>query len=794
MKLKYGTIIFSGLLGVSAILAACGARGKFDQVDDGKIVLASSLTSKGAANALQTIVKKYNEVKNIDDYPIEIIQIAGGYDGGRGNLQTKLSVKDKNSFYNLILNYPDVVSVLGRVGMELPFDKVRTDKLSPRFLDFNKRISAISKQGIYGIPVSLSTEVLVLNGPVLHYILSSAKGSSDKTQVSQTSSGSNQQKTLQKPLKIDTSDSSTSSLWTQIENAAKNNGKKANNSKSNRRSTDQSTQTHNDQGDASESDKKIKESWGDYEEVDGGLKGFTFKASIFDNWHDLLDFSTRAAKSFKKIKDNNTKKGTDIQGILGVDSSANSLFTSVFAAGNGDYDNFFYKVANGRADFSNFKNRGSSFQNLQSVFNDYKGLIDQNGLFVNKGGSYSSNFQKFHQLAYSISSTSGFYYSFAGNSAKRLKFGDNSFIEYPQYTVPIKAPSKNGDGNSTNSNSDLLGTFTLSSVKKSTDKSKSDSQQNQGKKVEGTPNQGKKAEGAQNQGKKENNSTTIEIYKNKIPDGKNAGKDAILIKDNNLIKQLEDAAKKNGAESNQKQGGESNVQKEQIIGYTTTGNVREDGNHIFRVDKINDEQYDRKIIVGVTVETLEQSSTLQSEEAIVLAAPGKYKSTDKKKVTITQGPNIIGIHANEKENAETQKFVDWFLNTEVDWPAKENSSNKQDQQNSTKKQTAAEFFVESASYILPLKEIFENKEKKENTSNSDKNKSSSQRKNTYAEKALELFQQISKDEIVSYSDPSDFRSGKFRDGIGSNFNAAVSSKADFNKFVKGFIATLGSEI
>nr|WP_230743410.1 hypothetical protein [Mycoplasmoides pneumoniae] len=54
--------------------------------------------------------------------------------------------------------------------------------------------------------------------------------------------------------------------------------------------------------------------------------------------------------------------------------------------------------------------------------------------------------------------------------------------------------------------------------------------------------------------------------------------------------------------------------------------------------------------------------------------------------------------------------------------------------------------------------------------------------------------QISKDEIVSYSDPSDFRSGKFRDGIGSNFNAAVSSKADFNKFVKGFIATLGSEI
>lgn len=46
MKFKYGATLFSGFLGLSAILAACGAKGKFDQVDDGKIVLASSLTSK----------------------------------------------------------------------------------------------------------------------------------------------------------------------------------------------------------------------------------------------------------------------------------------------------------------------------------------------------------------------------------------------------------------------------------------------------------------------------------------------------------------------------------------------------------------------------------------------------------------------------------------------------------------------------------------------------------------------------------------------------------------------------
>ncbi|AAB96121.1 hypothetical protein BIX54_02060 [Mycoplasmoides pneumoniae] len=102
MKFKYGATLFSGFLGLSAILAACGAKGKFDQVDDGKIVLASSLTSKNAANALQAVVEKYNQVKGGNDYPIEITQITGGYDGGRGNLQTKLSVKDKTTFYNLI--------------------------------------------------------------------------------------------------------------------------------------------------------------------------------------------------------------------------------------------------------------------------------------------------------------------------------------------------------------------------------------------------------------------------------------------------------------------------------------------------------------------------------------------------------------------------------------------------------------------------------------------------------------------------------------------------------------------
>ncbi len=824
MKFKYGAIVFSGLLGVSAILAACGARGKFNQVDDGKIKLASSLTSRSASTALQKVVEKYNKVKGVNDYPIEITQIAGGYDGGRTDLQTRVNVKDTTNFYNLILNYPDLVSTLGRVGMELPFDKVKTDKLADRFLDFNNRISAISKKGIYGIPVSLSTEVLSINGPVLHYILNSAQGKvSSVTSVQRTAdsgSGTTNNNGVTKPLKIDKENESTKKLWEEIENKAKENGKKTSSSRRKRNlssSKQMSTQTQptDNSNDANQSDQAIEKTWGKYQEVEGGLKDYTFKASVFENWHDLLDFSNRVAKSFSNINTNTNKKGTDIQGVLGIDSTPNSLFTSVFAAGGGNYDNFFYKVANGRADFSNFKNKGTSYQNLQKVYGDYKGLIDSNGLFVNKGGSYSSNFQKFHQLAYSISSTSGFFYSFAGENSKRLKFDGGNFIEFPGFTQAIYAPENNSQSGgesgdqTTNNEANLLGTFKIKSSNKSKSSSSKSStkaetgktsggDQNQGKKGEGAQNQGKKGEDAQNQGKNGGEETTIYLYKNSIPSGKNKGENAILIDNKTIVEQLESAAKKEDKKSGESTTEQTQIQSKsvteqkqpKIIGYTTTGNVHEDNKHIFPIDKLtSDRNFDRKIIVGATEETLDKSNTLQSNEAIVLPAPSKYKSTDTNKVTITQGPNIIGIHANEKENAETQKFVDWFLNSPQTWEGKGKGKEQTNK-------TAAEFFAESASYILPLKEIFEQKNEKKEGSDQKDSKSNGRGKQTnlYTEKALELFRGISTDQIVSYSDPSDFRSGRFRDGIGATFNAAVSSKASFEKFVQNFIATLGSDI
>nr|WP_054173820.1 hypothetical protein [Mycoplasmoides pneumoniae] len=142
---------------------------------------------------------------------------------------------------------------------------------------------------------------------------------------------------------------------------------------------------------------------------------------------------------------------------------------------------------------------------------------------------------------------------------------------------------------------------------------------------------------------------------------------------------------------------------------------------------------------------------------------------------MTQGPNLIGIHTITKENEETQKFVNWFLNTSLTW---DNNESK----------TPAQYFTESASYILPLKETFTGSNNKGQSGKNDGKNSN----NTFKAKALELFKEQSENKIVGYSDPSDFRGGKFRESIGSAFNATVNSHVDFNTFVANFRANLGS--
>ena len=43
------------------------------------------------------------------------------------------------------------------------------------------------------------------------------------------------------------------------------------------------TQPTDNSNDANQSDQAIEKTWGKYQEVEGGLKDYTFKASVFEN-------------------------------------------------------------------------------------------------------------------------------------------------------------------------------------------------------------------------------------------------------------------------------------------------------------------------------------------------------------------------------------------------------------------------------------------------------------------------------------------------------------------------------
>ena len=48
--------------------------------------------------------------------------------------------------------------------------------------------------------------------------------------------------------------------------------------------------------------------------------------------------------------------------------------------------------------------------------------------------------------------------------------------------------------------------------------------------------------------------------------------------------------------------------------------------------------------------------TLQKNEVVIYNSPTKFRDTDTNKVALVQGPSLIGVHANDNEDAEVKKF------------------------------------------------------------------------------------------------------------------------------------------
>ncbi len=191
-----------------------------------------------------------------------------------------------------------------------------------------------------------------------------------------------------------------------------------------------------------------------------------------------------------------------------------------------------------------------------------------------------------------------------------------------------------------------------------------------------------------------------------------------------------------------------------------------------------EEKFKPIVITGYNgIEEASASSSLNEEEMDILAAPHKFDNNSKITAVAAQGPDLIFIHANEKEDRAVKAFVNWILTEQVEFGDKFG------------KITPVEYFSKATSYLLPLK----------STLSTDVSKP----KNKGQKLALEQFSRFNDEQSkAKYSlvyDNADARSSVFRSNLDSTVAQMQSLKAangtvpSFNDFLNTLSQNLGPD-
>ncbi|MDW2906200.1 P80 family lipoprotein [Mesomycoplasma ovipneumoniae] len=344
--------------------------------------------------ALNTIFEKWNEKSEVKDkqsgfLPVKLEPAIGvNYVKDQSNLITFLQVKDTKKLPNLTLNYPALAANLNKYGMLLDLnsqsDLAQTIKNSydERFLAETKNLPEIDQNTLAFLPILKTSRALLLDKPVLSYILESAKTSAN--------------------FKISESDK------TRVKNL-----------------------------DPKKTDLEyIKKVWGNYKSFpsdQGGFDGYTFSFEKFNNYKDLIDFLSRVRKSFP-----DAEKGSQteqVKFLLGLNDTATLFFFTSFAQADGQYENssYFKNLDGSSLNYTNlFDETTTSHQNTKKAYEILVDLVKNKLLGPTSGRTKASEFLKNHQLVFAITSTSDYSRNFEkqGQNFLRLKVNTKTF-DYP---------------------------------------------------------------------------------------------------------------------------------------------------------------------------------------------------------------------------------------------------------------------------------------------------------------------------------------------------------------------------
>ncbi|QJG66918.1 P80 family lipoprotein [Mycoplasma phocoenae] len=352
-----------------------------------------------------------------------------------------------------------------------------------------------------------------------------------------------------------------------------------------------------------------------------------------------------------------------------------------FSATNGNIEALFKKDENkktsGGFDFDSITTKDTNENKvLKQVFDLFEDAIKHQAIFISDGKEYGSSKLNYHKIALNIGSTAGFshlgkdkpenLYTFKDDKLKEEKDGNTKYII--KYLTPVI--EKDGSIKLQLQKDNGIETNKLLDSEKGAEKEDyiiSDDLAKQ-------------------------NKSKLSDLKGILVDNYNYGPKkptSIIEKDNKIF------IKNKKAEV-------------ELKGAFKFGKLKK-GRHTNVFYFIPESQLE------LTIET--EADILNKTELQLFASPAKFNQASTHSAFTLQGGSIFGVHANEKEDKGTIKFLKWLVSAkitkDIKFKFKDKDGKPKIKEYKANKYTGAEIIADYGSYIVPLKSTISSSEDSE---------------------------------------------------------------------------------
>lgn len=450
---------------------------------------------------------------------------------------------------------------------------------------------------------------------------------------------------------------------------------------------------------------------------------------IFRDYSSMINFSIQAKKMYNK---------DPLLNVIGFDSLPNVINTMTTSLTNGDINKGYIKpdedkITTGGFDYGTFLKNANSEQS--KLFKKIVDLIlegvKEGAVWIGGAGAYGSNNLLKYQLAMSLGSTAGYSHTFSkAESLANLKIKDTT-TSLDQSTLEVSNTKPNASDkwviqikSGTHTNG-VYGKDNWASAKKYDKKITQEAADIIKKQVQGQ------------EGYLVELSSTFEYKNNKI--------------------------------------------------FLKKGNKELDAVYLGKIYEGNEKEYFFLKKSQVVNEVVSSNKILNEADADWISSPLAFDKNAKKAVFI-QGPSILPIHANEKEDKATKLFINWMFQHDLEnFKIEEVFKGKTTTKTFEGKQKPIDIFNEYGSYISPTKSYF----------SSDK----ASKLNKATKIAFDNFKQLDKEDsgYIPSEDIATSLSDVLREAITSAGKAALS-KANVNEvfeykeFVSKILGQLSNQL